>query len=679
MSATEPVQLSGAAIPHRLVVSLWREATGAWEELPLAREGERLKGVSGDAAVTLSLQPGDGDWAWGLELEAKTPTRVQLALELPRAEAPYHILPAFIFGDNSLSRVDEPKFPHLTASRPDLPNCSPYWECRADRCSHPVSIAAFEGGVAAVSIDPYCDDASGAVASPDSLPPSILPGAATEGHTSVDFVRNGLFARLAHEGLPHACGVTLGYRNAPATYVAKRNFADPTSHLCRTGSVSGRIFLEPAPDRTVVHRVIRAIHAALHEPAEVSLSVDEGKKLLAKAMTGVGWDPAEEDWTDMKLDFDAGELKAFRPNHEIGWTGGVPCAYPLLVHGLREGNDDAVQKALTVMDRIASEETFNPRSGWLYEMRWLDRADVHGWWPHFKGEAHYAYTNGEAATYLLHGVEAIADRNDLDRSLWRTVALRVLDNALAVQKENGSFGYAYAVETGAILDDEGFAGCWFVPGMVLAHRLTGEAKYLDSARKAMAYYRVFVRSLECYGCPMDTFKAVDQEGILSFIRGARLLHEVTGEDDALRMLAEGAEFEYLWRFAFRTRPEVPPLKDSSWSAVGGSITSTSNPHIHPMGLLVAGDLAYLAAETGDDYHRRRMEDGRNFTLNAIALYPGETGYGEPGVLTERFCPSDGLLSERYPDGSPASVWFSYHVWGAANALEGLLFGEDAAH
>jgi hypothetical protein len=211
-----------------------------------------------------------------------------------------------------------------------------------------------------------------------------------------------------------------------------------------------------------------------------------------------------------------------------------------------------------------------------------------------------------------------------------------------------------------------------VPALTMANELTGDPRYLKSAERAMAFYSKMVRNLCAFGTPMDTSKAIDQEGVLSFIRGARLLHEVTGEPCYLDMLEQGAEFEYTWRFVFRARPQVPPLKDSSWNSCGGSITSTSNPHIHPMGILVTGDLLYLADKTGDHYHRQRAEEGISWLLNSLALYPEEAGYGCAGILTERFCPSDGLLIEKYPDESVASVWFTHHVWGAANGLEGLL-------
>lgn len=60
-------------------------------------------------------------------------------------------------------------------------------------------------------------------------------------------------------------------------------------------------------------------------------------------------------------------------------------------------------------------------------------------------------------------------------------------------------------------------------------------------------------------------------------------------------------------------------------------------------------------------------------MQCMELYPEVTEYGRYGMLTERFCPSDGLLSETFLDGSPASMWFSYKGWAAANVLEGLLW------
>ena len=43
-----------------------------------------------------------------------------------------------------------------------------------------------------------------------------------------------------------------------------------------------------------------------------------------------------------------------------------------------------------------------------------------------------------------------------------------------------------------------------------------------------------------------------------------------------------------------------------------------------------------------------------------------------GWMSERFCHSEGLLPEKYPDGSPSSTWFALLPWGASNIIEGIV-------
>jgi hypothetical protein len=252
------------------------------------------------------------------------------------------------------------------------------------------------------------------------------------------------------------------------------------------------------------------------------------------------------------------------------------------------------------------------------------------------------------------------------------VALRVLDSAVQLQRGDGAFGYIFSGSEKKVVDWDGFAGCWFAAALVRAWRLTDQAVYRDSAAGALKYYHAFVKNLACWGSPMDTFKSIDSEGNLAFIRAARLMHESTGEAVYLDMLSDGAHYEYLWRYGFRARPQCRPLKDSNWNSCGGSLTSVSNPHIHPMSVVVTEDLRYLSKMTNDSYHAMRAEDGMAWLMNTLELYPKVTGYGEYGVLSERTCPSDGLLAEVfYDDHSPASTWWSYNAWAAGSAMEAL--------
>jgi hypothetical protein len=71
----------------------------------------------------------------------------------------------------------------------------------------------------------------------------------------------------------------------------------------------------------------------------------------------------------------------------------------------------------------------------------------------------------------------------------------------------------------------------------------------------------------------------------------------------------------------------------------------------------------------------RLEDSRTWSLHTANAFDGEQDYGLKGWMTERFCYSQGLLIERYPNGDPSSVWFVFLPWAAGNVLEGWL-GED---
>lgn len=137
------------------------------------------------------------------------------------------------------------------------------------------------------------------------------------------------------------------------------------------------------------------------------------------------------------------------------------------------------------------------------------------------------------------------------------------------------------------------------------------------------------------------------------------------------MLAESAAYEYLWRYCYTTRPVCPPLA-GRFDSCGGTVTSVSNPHIHPMGCLICGELCYLSDITSDEYHRRRAGDGLACFLRAADVWADCVAGGQLGFLSERYCPSDGLLLERYPDGSPSSTWFNANTWAIAAVLEGWL-------
>jgi hypothetical protein len=640
------IQING----FELELALSAFQPGGWVNLPFAGAGKfSNKGIEG----TLDVERDGWRLRYSLAFTSKSLTRIRLTAQLRNECDLFHLIPGNIHGDNNAAHVRPGEFPCLTTARPAERNCSRLWEFRADRSSHPVSILCCDRGAVGFSVQPYSDCAE-----------------ADHG-----FIRNGVLAAL-----PDSFGISVGYGNDPLTFVEKTSFSAATAHLSHGATASGCIYASPGGGRLSAPRgIVRAVYEQMREVPTYSRSYRDALRALADAFATINWSPELQQYTNRKCQVPVDTtLRPWRAIVEIGWTGGSMMAYPFQLAEKIFPDLKMPKSSGQIFDEIVGG--YNESSGFINDTTlnrftrnrpdgWND-SQINGWWSGFLPQTrdnHCAYTNAHAAYYLLSAAAGSASGK-----AWIDVALRVLNTAMELQRDDGAFGYIFSSTEKKVIDWDGFAGCWFAAALVRAWQVTDRRQYLESAARALKYYRSFVCDLACWGTPMDTFKSVDSEGNLAFIRAARLMHEATGEPIYLAMLAEGANYEYLWRYGFRTRPECPPLKGSSWNSCGGSITSVSNPHIHPMSVVVTEDLYYLARKTGIDYHAKRAEDGIAWLMNTLELYPSVTGYGAYGVLSERTCPSDGLLAERYyDDNSPSSTWWSYNAWAAASAMEAI--------
>lgn len=602
--------------------------------------------------ATLTLQQEENFISYQLKTNLNSPGQIRISLDLLDEEKYYHIIPCNIYGDNNVEHVGAGEFPILTDKIKDnLISCSNTWEFRADRASHPVSILCCENGAVGISIPPYCTD---------------------EGS---NFVRNGLFASL-----PNTIGVSIGYTNYPTTFNNKRTFLPSTHCLAESTTISGKIYAFRGDGRQEAHKIARSIYQELRKVPEYKKNFTDAIKGILNSFITINWSEEMKEYAncECKLPMDP-KLKAWRPLVEIGWTGGGVLGYPFAlaqhILGLSKDYFGDRKDSTEILDAVAAQ--YNEKSGLLNDIirPWhlWPNSKTNGWWSNFGlvEDRHGAYTNGSAVFYLLRTYRYLKlSQNDI-HSNWLTSSLKVLDTILSLQREDGNYGFSYSCTEKKVEDWDGFAGCWFVGAMAYAYLETKEDKYLDSAKRAMNYYSKFVHDINVWGTPMDTWKSVDEEGNLAFIRAAHLLHSITKEDIYLQMLEQGAEYEYLWKYCYEAVPEYPPLKGSRFNSCGGNITSISNPHMHPMGLMVATDLYYLYQCTGDTYHLQRYEDTISWAMHILELYPEVTGYGAYGVLTERFCPTDGLIQATYADNQLGSMWFTFNGWAAANTLEGI--------
>ena len=660
----------------------------------------------------------EDETAFWMAFEASYDTRMKLEISLPGEEDYYHVIPCNIYGDNHAEEVRIGEFPLLTQNHPEAAFCSPYWEFRADRAAMPLSALCCKKGTAAVSVDPYSEEEgreegaylkNGLFASlPDSFGVTLgytndpvtflnrsVPAAATgsrgrkasvtgriyalsgKGRLAIhDIVRReyekrhvrpsfGKTFRQAAEAMLDAF-CCLNYDPDAGEYTNRkcRPFHDPElkpwRNVVEIGWTGGAILAYPL----VMSRYL--LGAPEDDKAPQDLPEDDKTPRNLPEDDKASQDLPEDNKAPQDLPEDGktlGELQVNGRSMQIQVLSA-------------EEKLSRVLSGEEMLDRIVGG--YREESGFFLDLYAPVEEGLsgrlNGWWTYYGlcRDCHCAYTQGSAVYYILKTILFLKKKGEPYRETWLEGCRKVLDTVVSLQREDGAFGYTYSAATKKVLDWEGFAGCWFVPGLLYLARLMGEHSYVEAAEKAHGYYRNFVYDLDCWGAPMDTWKAVDQEGNLSFLHGSRLLYEETGEKQYLEDMKCSAGYEFLWRYGYPTRPEHPPLKDG-WNACGGSVTSVSNPHIHPMGVLADEDLLYLAEVTGDSYYRERALDSAAWMMQTLELYPDKTGYGRYGILSERWCPSDGLVTERYDSGEPYGSWFSYNLWAAANVFEAVLY------
>lgn len=669
---------------------------GVWKRVPGECVGEtgflyRTEGAVYRCRITKGDRPGTSAYTMGFS--ADYPTQLRFRITVSGGEDYFHLIPCNIYGDNHERETVPEEFPFLTRrqwtdeysgetaggqERRRDRFASPRWEFRADRAAAPLSGLAFAGGCAGVSIDPYSDGVEGGVHWEKERPVTGreqmegLPLSPEKGETVRDcgYLHNGVFAEL-----PASFGVTLGYTNDPVTFSNRHLPNPPTAERACRAEASGTVYLVLGKGRMGFHDMVRAEYWKSHSRAGYTRSYREAVAAMVDAFVHLNWNPETGEYTNMRCRIPADPvLKPWRDVCEIGWLGGAVLAYPLILSRYVKGavNEETFREASSgeqIIERIV--EGYHPESGLFHNLMkpkpGQTSLDAIGW---SKEEGHFSYLAGSAVCYILKTVDFLRRRGETYPERWLQSCRQVMDTVIFLQREDGAFGVRFSTKERRALDYDGFAGCLFLPGAAYLYRFTGDERYLDAAEGALRYYRRSVEALDCYGTPLDTKKSVDQEGNIAFVRGCRLLYEDTGKREFLEAMEAGAAYEYLWRYGYAARPECAPLHQG-WNSCGGSVTSVSNVHIHPMGVMLDTDLRFLAEVTGDEYHLQRAEDSTAWIMQNLEMYPEKTGYGRYGILSERWCPSDGLLTERYSDNTPCSTWLTYNLWAAACALEAV--------
>lgn len=574
-------------------------------------------------------------------------------------------MPGFMYGRNrgDFSGPVRHPYPRLKAGDVELP-FSNYWLVRSDRVTNPISMMFVNNRVIGLSATPYFINKE-----------NVLKDAELSPNEKVAQY-NGFGCQLDE----HKSSVmfTVGYENAPILYIeAATQQKEEKSELNWLKLSSGEklhfnmyLYAYQASSPEAINEVLKVLYETYHRSPRSAATYLETVQDISDAIYQDAWIPSIKNY-GTQVFLKNGSVE-YNPLASIGWTGGVEIATPQLMAALRLGDEGKRKQAIECINNIV-KNSMNKKSGLPFDAYSDGKWTVNGWWSsQLANKGHSSYLTGHCAYYILKAYDYERQFKNIEHEEWLDFVKSILIVFSKSVDTEGEFPYIFSEEDGKGIEYDSFAGAWCLASLAYYTQITGDSSYLSICQKSeQHYYDKFLSKMECYGTPHDTWKAVDSEGILAYIKATKLLHLITGDKLYLTRLGKGLDYEFTFKFPYNVVQNEQPLKKLGWSSCGGSITSTCNPHIHPMSSNVLDEILYYYQNTKDSYYESRLEDVVLWSLQCHNRYDGEYDYGKKGWMSERFCYSEGLLSERYPNGDKASTWFCFLPWGASNIIEGL--------
>ena len=585
---------------------------------------------------------------------------------------PKVFMPGYMYNTNTAEmELDNRKaFPRIKKNS-ECKYDSTFWMTRADRLAVPASLIYDNGNVFGVAASPYW---MGCRANKKMyIPNDELVGSL--------YKHNGFSCELKEDGMAN-CGFTIGYENAPFLFVQTAMVLDRESvtkenafELKSGEEIEFELVVYDfyGANEQSVNLAIKHAYDRYHQSPRKIEGMTERKalELLSGAIRDYAWLSEENMYTGFVYDKPDGNI--CNKIGSLSWTNGLAVATPMLMAANKLNDDIARNQALCFINNVI-ENSYNKSSNLLYDAVADNKWSVNGWWyDGMRHAGHSAYINGQAVYYILKAYISERDIRGEVHNNWIDFVKPVIKQMNSQLDNNYEYPFAFSEEKGEGIEYDSMGGVWCLAATALYALITGRDDYSEIICKSeQHYYDKFVGKMECYGGPLDTDKAVDNEGILAFIRVDRIMHEIYGDQVYLEHLRDAIYYECSFKLGYNTPVQVSPLCEMKWSSCGGSITSVANPHIHPMSGTVVGEMKYLVEHMKDTYVEKRLSDTIGWGLQTFNTFEKEYGYGRIGWMSERFCFCQGLLVEKYPDGEIAGTWFALMPWASASIIEGMV-------
>ena len=342
-----------------------------------------------------------------------------------------------------------------------------------------------------------------------------------------------------------------------------------------------------------------------------------------------------------------GDQWKLRPTgkYVVGWTGqNISLANSMIYSYIRRDSEEDLQIGLNTLDTwTAHARLENGLIQCLFDPL-LDGDD--------QRSVNDACNLSDAAENFFEAWELLG-RIEIDhnRELYKETALGICDFAAEHQASDGRFGKSWD-NAGECVDSNGTIGCYLVLPLLKAYQITGDQKYLTSARRGYEYYIAgFLRDGYTTAGALDTY-CIDKESAIPLLRSSMRLYDLTKEERYLELAELVSYYLASWQWHYTTPfPEGTPLNEMGYDTFGGTSVSAQHHHIDPFALVFLEDWFRLAELTGREIWRRR----------AMAVWANASMGISDGTLVV-----NGVVR---PIGSQDEGYF-HTYWGAPNETTG---------
>jgi hypothetical protein len=522
------------------------------------------------------------------------------------SEDPWWLIPGAFYGENRPAENDRvfPRFERGADSAAEHAlMVSSWWQFRSDRAATPAVFG-------------WADEGQGGVA------------IATSETSAVGLTGVG----LAHQDGVATASVSFPFAEGPVTYYGDGDPRRPerARHIWQPGDAAELSFtIHDLPaDRHAYAPVLRELHSRSKTTAPLRpwVDVDEAADLAAEGLLDWHFDPdpgvlLETVGFDREVTGRDGRSVDRQAMH-VGWVSGIPWAYALLAHGDRTGNDAEADAARRVIDFVT--QNLSP-SGTFWGVWYRE----HGWsqsWTPIPGGLH-SRTLAEATLFLIRAAALEPGHRH-----WHEAIGSNLEAVVARQRADGNLGSIHDAVTGEVLSWSGASGLTWIAALVEA----GGERYLEAARRAGEYYASFVESEYICGAPEDVDLAPTSEDGYCAVMAYMALHRATGDARFLDLARRAADWMLTFRYSYDVSfPAHTILGRYDFGTRGADQASSSNQHLHAYGLVCTAELFELARATGDDHYRERAEETLACFRQFVAREDGDFN-AYRGMVTERF-------------------------------------------